>query len=136
MNGTPKSESLPLVDRILSWLDRGYPAGVPPQDRFAVGALLRNRLSEAELATIVRRMAESHRVDTWLSSTPPTEDDIARYIRKVADGNPTDDDIARVSARLASAGWPLFGLDDQDPDDRAAAERRHKDRTNDSDDDN
>ncbi|MFY9190864.1 MAG: DUF3349 domain-containing protein [Lawsonella sp.] len=126
MNDKPETQQSPLVERILSWLDRGYPAGVPPQDRFAVGALLRNRLSDAELANIVRRMAESHRVDEWFSHKPVTEEDIARYIRKVTDGTPTDDDVQRVSARLAAAGWPLLGLDAQDEDDRAASTRRHR----------
>ena len=83
-------------------------------------------LSDAELANIVRRMAESHRVDEWFSHKPVTEEDIARYIRKVTDGTPTDDDVQRVSARLAAAGWPLWGLDAQDEDDRAASTRRHR----------
>lgn len=126
MEENPTNQPSPLVERILSWLDRGYPAGVPPQDRFAVGALLRNRLSETDLTNIVRRMAESHRVDDWFSDKPVTEEDIARYIRKVADGTPTDDDIQRVSARLAAAGWPLWGLDAEDEDDRAASARRHQ----------
>lgn len=130
MEETSKHQPLPLVEKILSWLDRGYPAGVPPQDRFAVGALLRNRLSESELRNIVRRMAHSHHVDEWFSDYPLTEEDIARYIRKVADGTPTLDDIQRVSARLAAAGWPLWGLDAEDENDHAASARRHHNKHN------
>lgn len=100
----------PIVDRIVEWLERGYPEGVPPQDRFAVGALLRNRLSDNDIAAIVKRMATSHHVKEWVNNAPPTEEDIARYIRKVADGLPTMDDIQRVSSRLASAGGPLAAL--------------------------
>ena len=80
---------------VLDWLREGYPAGVPPKDHIPLLALLRSRLTEAEVRTVAELVATE-------------ESDVAVQITRLTDALPAPDDVARVEARLVSHhGWPI-----------------------------
>ena len=84
---------------VLDWLRAGYPAGVPPKDYIALLALLRRRLTEAEVRKIAQEVAEL---------VASEESDVAVQITKLIDALPSPEDVARVEARLVSHhGWPV-----------------------------
>lgn len=87
---------------IVDWLRKGYPQGVPQQDYIALLALMRHRLTEAELSEIVGRLIEA-------GDLPVTRDEIAAMVAEVSQQEPTQEDLNRVAARLAAGGWPLAG---------------------------
>lgn len=87
---------------VLNWLRKGYPDGVPTKDYFPLLALLRRRLSDAELDDIVEELTRSGHL-------APDRAVVVATIEKVAAREPTEEDLALVAARLAAAGWPLAG---------------------------
>jgi hypothetical protein len=89
-----------LLGSILRWLRAGYPHGVPREDYVALFAILHRRLTEQEVAEIVRRLTEDH---------PDTVDRAAieAAIEELAHEQPGPEDVARVASRLAAGGWPL-----------------------------
>ena len=91
-----------VIGSVLNWLRKGYPEGVPTTDYFPLLALLRKRLTDAELDEIVENLSASGhlRADRTL---------VATAIEQVSQQEPTDDDLALVASRLAAAGWPLAG---------------------------
>lgn len=93
-----------LVTRVVRWLRAGYPAGLPEQDFVPLVALLRRRLSDAEVAEVGARLAAEG--DTSLSRI-----DVATAIAKVTSELPSDEDIERVRRSLADHGWPDDFLD-------------------------
>ncbi|VXB54085.1 DUF3349 domain-containing protein [Plantibacter sp. T3] len=88
-----------LVARIVRWLRAGYPAGFPDQDFVPLVALLRRRLSDAEVAEVGARLAAEG--DTSLSRV-----DVATAIARVTAELPSDEDVERVRRSLADHGWP------------------------------
>ncbi len=88
-----------LVARIVRWLRAGYPAGFPEQDFVPLVALLRRRLSDAEVAEVGARLAAEG--DTSLSRV-----DVATAIARVTAELPSDEDVERVRRSLADHGWP------------------------------
>lgn len=93
-----------LIGSVLAWLRKGYPDGVPPTDYIPLLALLRRRLTEVELDTIVGNLIDSGH---W----HPDRAEVKAAISEVAEQEPTDEDLSLVAARLAAAGWPLAELD-------------------------
>ncbi len=91
-----------LFASMLGWLRKGYPEGIPAQDSFPLIALLRHRLTDAELDHIVADLMR-----TGLLAGDHKA--VAEVIARVAEQEPTDDDLAQVAGRLAAAGWPLAG---------------------------
>lgn len=87
---------------VLNWLRKGYPDGVPTKDYFPLLALLRRRLSDAELDEIVEELTRSGHL-------APDRAVVVATIEKVAQQEPTEEDLTLVAARLAAAGWPLAG---------------------------
>ena len=80
---------------VLDWLREGYPAGVPPKDYIPLLALLRSRLTDAEVREVAEMVASE-------------ESDVAVQITKLTDALPSPEDVARVEARLVSHhGWPV-----------------------------
>nr|WP_206038220.1 DUF3349 domain-containing protein [Rhodococcus sp. HNM0569] len=82
----------------------GYPDGVPTKDHFALLAVLRRRLTAAELDDVVALAIDTagdhpERVVDY--------DNLVRVIADVTHEEPTDEDIDRVTAVLARAGWPV-----------------------------
>ncbi|QHC56761.1 uncharacterized protein DUF3349 [Rathayibacter tanaceti] len=105
-----------IVSRVVAWLRAGYPSGVPEQDYLPLLGLLRRSLTTDEVEQVVARLlSESERAETVVSPTVVRE-----TIEQLLLGPALPEDIARVSARLASAGWPLAGPESlAEPDTRA-----------------
>ena len=110
-------ESKPgVISSVLNWLRKGYPDGVPTTDYFPLLALLRRRLTDAELDEIVDDLTSSGHLSADRSV-------VLASIERVAQQEPTDDDLALVAGRLAAAGWPLAGhLERPDLTDRSSLE--------------
>jgi hypothetical protein len=90
-----------VLRRISSWLNAGYPEGVPPQDYFPVLALLSRHLTEQEVVDAADVLALSLPIPEGVDRRKS----IAAAIRAVTDTPPVKSDIDRVEQRLRS--WPL-----------------------------
>ncbi|MCE4266821.1 DUF3349 domain-containing protein [Rhodococcus sp. ACPA4] len=99
-----------LAQSILTWLRVGYPEGIPPKDRIPLMALLRRRLTDAEVREIAIGTALAELIDDS-SDQVIRGDEISAQISDVTSQSASDQDIARVAAVLAAAGWPLADLD-------------------------
>ncbi|SDO17633.1 Protein of unknown function [Nakamurella panacisegetis] len=96
-------ESKPgVISSVLNWLRKGYPDGVPTTDYFPLLALLRRRLTSAELDEIVSDLTSSGHL-------PADRSVVLATIERIAQQEPTEEDVSLVAARLAAAGWPLAG---------------------------
>jgi Protein of unknown function (DUF3349) len=95
-----------VIQRVLNWLEAGYPDGIPRQDRFPLIALLQRRLTDGQTRQVISQLTSP---DARLSrgDDPITEGEIEALIQRQLSDSPTPEDVARVSARLAAAGWPL-----------------------------
>jgi Protein of unknown function (DUF3349) len=98
---------------VIQWLQVGYPDGVPGPDRLALLELLRSSplLSDNEITEVVDAIDEEE-----LSSGSADRDVIADFISDMTHYDAGPENIARVAARLAAAGWPLFGITDHGDD--------------------
>ena len=98
---------------MIQWLQVGYPDGVPGPDRLALLELLRSSplLSEEEITEVVDSIDEEE-----LSNDSVDRDVIADFISDMTHYDAGPENIARVAARLAAAGWPLFGISDHGDD--------------------
>lgn len=104
---TTESTGQPNVaQRVLSWLEAGYPEGVPRQDRFPLIALLQRRLSDDQTRQIVRDLTTPGALETR-GVEDITQDEIEELIARHLRETPSTEDVSRVSARLAAGGWPL-----------------------------
>lgn len=90
-----------IVGRVIDWLNAGYPEDIPPQDRSAVMAVLRRRLTDAQLEEVIRRLMASRaaRGEEYVS-----DQRINEYIRKVVDDVPSPQEIDRVARILGAHG--------------------------------
>jgi hypothetical protein len=105
---TAPTPSLP--QSILEWLRAGYPEGIPPKDRIPLVALLRRKLSDAQIRDIAIGAALAELSDVN-SDQVISSDEISAQIADLTSQTPSDEDIARVASVLAAAGWPLADLD-------------------------
>lgn len=87
-----------FIGKIVSWVTAGYPEGVPGPDRVPLFALLSRRLSNDEIAVVVRELIDRQDID---------DVDIGVLITQMTDELPTPADIERVRSHLAANGWPL-----------------------------
>lgn len=87
-----------LLQSVVGWLRAGYPDGVPDQDYVPLLALMRRRLSDAEITGVADLLL--HSGDPHFGDT-----DIAVLITKLTNELPAESDIARVRDRLTAAGW-------------------------------
>lgn len=99
-----------LVQSILGWLRAGYPEGIPAKDRIPLVALLRRRLTDAQVREIAIGAALAELIDEN-SDQVISGNEISAHIEDVTSQNATDEDIARVAAVLTAAGWPLTDLE-------------------------
>lgn len=97
----PPSEHQNLAQRILAWLTEGYPEGIPPTDRLPLMALLRRRLTDAEVEQIARRLVDDARSPEIDAADAGAL--ITRYTREL----PAESDLTRLASHLAAKGWPL-----------------------------
>jgi hypothetical protein len=88
-----------IVSRVVEWLRTGYPGGLPPQDFVPLLALLRRRLTDAEVAHVAHDLEES-------GTIPADRVDVGAAITKVTAELPSEEDIERVRTYLVEQGWP------------------------------
>lgn len=91
-----------MISRVIDWLSIGYPKDVPVQDRAAVMAILKMRLTDEQLQEVVRQLMQSRaaRGEAYVS-----DQRINEYIRRVVDHTPTPQDIDRVAKILGAHGF-------------------------------
>jgi hypothetical protein len=100
-NGKGAADVRPgLVSKIVGWLREGYPTTMPAQDYIPLLALLRRRLTDAEVAQVSGQLAEH-------GALPPDRADIGAAITKVTEELPSEDDLGRVRDYLVQHGWPV-----------------------------
>jgi len=87
-----------FLAKIVAWITAGYPEGVPGPDRVPLFALLKPRLTDDEVKTVVKELLDRGEFD---------DVDIGVLITQLTDGLPAPEDIDRVRNRLAAKGWPL-----------------------------
>lgn len=101
------------IHAVLDWLRAGYPGGVPGPDRVPLLSLLRSTpLTDDEIKEVVRqiaateaRVAEGHLIDS---------DEIEAFVEGLTHHDAGPENVRRVAAKLAAAGWPLAGIDDDE----------------------
>jgi hypothetical protein len=96
-----------FLNKIVAWLQAGYPEGIPAPDRIPLIALLARRLTNDEVKAVARDLINRGEFDHI---------DIGVLITEITDALPRDEDIERVRARLAAKGWPLDDPRDSDED--------------------
>lgn len=89
-----------LVGRVVRWLRAGYPAGLPENDFVPLVALLRRRLTDAEVTAVADRLAGE-------GALPTTRVDVGAAILAVTSELPSEEDVERVRTYLADNGWPV-----------------------------
>jgi hypothetical protein len=95
-----------VVLRVLSWLEAGYPDGIPRQDRFPLIALLQRRLTEEQTREVIADLTGPGALENR-GDDPITAGEIQAMIAGQLSESPSAEDVSRVSARLAAGGWPL-----------------------------
>lgn len=112
-DATPAGQTDGILARVVGWLRAGYPTGVPEQDYVPLLGILRRSLTPAELERVVDQLAmESEHADGKGAVIAPSQ--LRDRVEELLLGPALPEDLVRVSARLASAGWPLGDLDDLD----------------------
>ena len=87
-----------FLNKIVAWLNAGYPEGVPGPDRVPLLALLSRRLTADEVKAVAKALSDRSHID---------DVDIGVLITKLTDEMPKPEDIERVRTHLAVNGWPL-----------------------------
>jgi len=90
------------IAQVLRWLGAGYPEGIPAQDRVPILALLRRRLTDAEVQEVCEAVAAQSGADPQISLV-----DAQVLMMKVLGELPGEDDVERVRARLEESGITL-----------------------------
>ncbi|WP_235522649.1 MULTISPECIES: DUF3349 domain-containing protein [unclassified Plantibacter] len=100
-----------VVARVVGWLRAGYPTGVPEHDYVPLLGILRRSLTPEELDRVVDGLVvEAENADAV--GEPVGQDRLRARVEQLLLGPALPEDLVRVSARLASAGWPLGSPDD------------------------
>jgi hypothetical protein len=94
-------ETKSIFENVVSWLNAGYPEGVPPKDYFPLLALLKRSLSEDDVVKAAQTVLKATDADAV------TEDEIRSAIHQTTAKEPNPEEIHQVASRLASVGWPL-----------------------------
>jgi hypothetical protein len=101
-----------LLTSILNWLRAGYPEGVPGPDRVPLLALLRaTPLTDDQVREVVRNLTAAD--SPALADGAIKSDEIEAFITDVTHHDAGPENVRRVAAKLAAAGWPLSGLQDE-----------------------
>jgi hypothetical protein len=88
-----------LVSRVVRWLRAGYPGGLPENDYVPLIALLRRRLTDAEVTAVGSQLVAA-------GDLPASRVDVGTAIARVTSELPSDDDVDRVRRYLVEHGWP------------------------------
>ncbi len=88
------------VTRAVEWLRAGYPTGLPNRDFVPLVALLRRRLTDAEVTEVGRSLVRQ-------GVLPADRADVGAAIAKSTSELPSEEDIARVRSYLTDHGWPV-----------------------------
>lgn len=94
-----------FLGRVVDWLREGYPAGIPAQDTIPVLALLRRRLTDAEVADIAAELRASGLLPAHPDGAGGSTH-IGAEITRVTDELPLPEDIQRVAEHLLFRGFP------------------------------
>ena len=97
--GQEPLERTGLITRVVRWLRAGYPAGLPEQDFVPLIALLRRRLTDAEVTAVGSQLVAA-------GDLPASRVDVGTAIARVTSELPSDDDVDRVRRYLVEHGWP------------------------------
>lgn len=115
VEATQSRRSDGILTRVVGWLRAGYPTGVPEQDYVPLLGILQRNLTRAELDRVVDELVtESARADADGGALAPAQ--LRERVEELLLGPALPEDLVRVSARLASAGWPLGDLSALDGD--------------------
>ncbi len=95
------TEHKTVFDKVLHWLNAGYPEGVPTKDYSPLLALLKRSLTEDEVVKAAKSVLRS------TDSDSVTEAAIRKAVQALIDEEPNPEEVHQVAARLASVGWPL-----------------------------
>ncbi|WP_068277793.1 DUF3349 domain-containing protein [Aldersonia kunmingensis] len=96
------------ISAALDWLRGGYPDGVPREDYVALLAVLRHKLTEAEVREVAALITAEREADKPIDSA-----EIEATIAELSLQEPCDEDVARVQARLAAGGWTLAAAQEE-----------------------
>jgi hypothetical protein len=88
-----------LITRVVQWLRAGYPTGLPEQDFVPLIALLRRRLTEAEVTAVGSQLVATGQLTA-------SRVDVGTAIARVTSELPSDNDVDRVRRYLIEHGWP------------------------------
>ena len=99
MSEPDRQERTGLITRVVQWLRAGYPGGLPEQDFVPLIALLRRRLTDAEVTAVGSRLVAA-------GDLPASRVDVGTAIARVTSELPSDDDVDRVRRYLVEHGWP------------------------------
>ena len=111
-----------VVARVVAWLRAGYPTGVPETDYLPLLGILQRSLTRDELEQVVRQLLS----DAVRADAAGEEFSAARMRQRIEEtllGPALPEDLVRVSARLASAGWPLARPEELAAPEQSAPER-------------
>ncbi len=86
------------VSSVIAFLRTGYPAGTPVTGYVPLLALLRRRVTDDEIAAIMRKFGAHRRRPL----DPLDQADVGVEILRITDELPAPDDIQRVQDRLAA----------------------------------
>ena len=87
-----------FLAKIVAWITSGYPEGVPGPDRVPLFALLKRRLTDDDVRSVVTALKDLGEFN---------DTDIGVLITQITDELPQPEDVERVRNRLAAKGWPL-----------------------------
>jgi len=96
---TDRGERTGLITRVVRWLRAGYPTGLPEQDFVPLIALLRRRLTDAEVTAVGSQLVAA-------GDLPASRVDVGTAIARVTSELPSDNDVDRVRRYLVEHGWP------------------------------
>ena len=92
------------ISKILSWLNAGYPEGIPQRDFPSVLLVLHQNLSDEDIESVADQLALQ---SVSNGAEPVSADQIRAMVREHSFQSASEDDVRRVSAALAQGGWPL-----------------------------
>ena len=89
-----------VVSRVVDWLREGYPLGLPARDYIPLIALLRRRLTDAEVAQVSRQLVAA-------GTLPADRVDVGRGHRQGHLRTPVGRGHPAGSQELVEHGWPV-----------------------------